>query len=310
MKADPAIVHYSDGFDILCNQGAGERMPLSALALLLVAAILHTSWNLLVKRAKEKQVFTWWALLVGTVCFLPLLLANSPLPLFIWPYVVCSAIVEATYYIALTHAYESGDFSLVYPMARGSAPAFLTVWAVLFIGDRPRPLGVVGIALLVLGLIVVGGKVWWSLRKTTTMSMSALVMALGVALCISIYSAIDGAAVHRVNPVPYTVLVIGLSAVFLTPVVLLRYRQSAALAEWRTNWARILLVGILMLLSYMLVLQVYSITHVSYAGAVREISVVFAALVGWLLLGESFGRIRVIGSILIFAGILVIAVAG
>ena len=285
-------------------------MPLGALGLLLVAAVLHASWNLLVKRAREKQVFTWWALIVGGVGFAPLVVIAWPFPLYIWPYVVCSALMEAAYFITLIRAYEHGDFSLVYPMARGSAPVFLTVWAVIFLGDRPRPFGLVGIALLVLGLVVVGGKSWWSLRKKAVMTSSAIGLALGTAFCISIYSAIDGAAVRRVDPLPYTVLILGLAAVFVAPVVLMRYGGQGAIAEWRTNWLRIILVGVLSQLSYMLVLQVYSIAHVSYAGAIREISVVIAAFLGWRLLGEDFGMIRLVGSVLIFAGIVVIAVAG
>ena len=285
-------------------------MPLTALALLLVAAMMHTTWNLIVKRAKEKQVFTWWALLVGSVCFVPILAQAPPFPIRIWPYVTISALVEAIYFIILTRAYEHGDFSLVYPMARGSAPAFLAIWAALFLGERPRPYGVLGIALLVLGLIGVGGKAWWSLRKTSTLSKSAVGLALSVACCISIYSVIDGAAVHITAPAPYTVLVIGLSAAFVAPVVLTQFGHHTIVAEWRTNWLRIVIVGILMLLSYMLVLLVYSIARVSYAGAIREISVVFAAFVGWRWLSEDFGLMRLVGAIFIFAGILVIAIAG
>ena len=285
-------------------------MPPIALGLLLVAAALHAGWNLFVKRAREKQVFTWWGLVVGSVCFAPLLLLSQSFPLRIWPYVIFSALVEGAYYIILTRAYEHGDFSQVYPMARGAAPAFLVVWAVLFLGERPRPAGFVGLALLVLGLVIVGGNTWWSLRKTTALSTSGIVLALGVALCISIYSAIDGAAVHIVAPLPYTVLVISLSTVFITPMILVRYGGHAAVAEWRANWFRIAIVGILMLLSYMLVLQTYAIAHVSYAGAIREISVVFAAFIGWRWLGEDFGFLRLIGASVIFAGILVIAVGG
>jgi len=285
-------------------------MPPIALVLLLVAAVLHAGWNLFVKRAGEKQVFTWWGLVVGSICFAPLLLLSSSFPLRVWPYVIFSALVEGAYYIILTRAYEHGDFSLVYPMARGAAPAFLVVWAVLFLGERPRLAGFVGLALIVLGLVIVGGNTWWSLRKTTALSGSGIGLALGVALCISIYSAIDGAAVRIVAPLPYTVLVISLSTVFITPVILVRYGGRAAAAEWRTNWFRIVIVGILMLLSYMLVLQTYAIAHVSYAGAIREISVVFAAFIGWRWLGEDFGLLRLLGASVIFVGILVIAIAG
>jgi drug/metabolite transporter (DMT)-like permease len=288
-------------------------MPPTALGLLLIAAVLHATWNLFVKRAREKQIFTWCALLVGAICFAPFLVQVVSFPLSVWPYVISSAIFEATYFFMLIRAYQNGDFSLVYPIARGSAPVLLTIWAMLFLGERPRLYGLIGIGLLVLGLIIVGGKSWWtlrSLRKTSALSSSGLVLALGVACCISIYSAIDGAAVHRVAPLPYTVLIIALAGLLLTPAVLSRYGSQAIITECRTNWPRIILVGILSLLSYMLVLLAYSIARVSYAGSIREISVVFAAILGWRWLGEDFGAIRVIGAIFIFAGILVIALAG
>src|SRR6266566_750466 len=285
-------------------------MSLTALGLLLAAAMMHTTWNLLVKRAKEKQVFIWCSLIAGIIIFSPLLL-TSPISLIsIWPFLISSAFVEAIYYITLIRAYENGDFSLVYPMARGAAPAFLLVWATFFLGERPRIFGIVGILLLVFGLIIVGGKTWWTLRKTSGFSKSALALALGVACCISIYTAIDGAAVHHVSPLPYTVLVVALAAVFVTPFVVKRFGSRAIVAEWRINWMRIVLVGIFTLLAYLLALKAYSIARVSYAGAVREISVVFAAFVGWRWLGESFGAIRLVGALFIFAGILVIAFAG
>ena len=288
-------------------------MSPAALGLLLIAAALHATWNLFVKRAREKQIFTWCALLVGSVCFAPLLVQVASFPLRIWPYVISSAIFEAIYFLVLLRAYQNGDFSLVYPMARGSAPVLLTVWAMLFLGERPRLYGLIGIGLLVSGLIIVGGKSWWtlcSLQKTSSLSSSALVLAFCVACCISIYSAIDGAAVHQVAPLPYTVLIIALAGLLLTPAVFLRYGSQAIITEWRTNWPRIFLVGILSLLTYMLALQAFSIARVSYAGSIREISVVFAAFLGWRWLGEDFGMVRVIGAIFIFAGILVIAVAG
>ncbi len=285
-------------------------MSLIALGLLLIAAALHATWNLFVKRAKEKQVMTWLALLVGVLIYLPVVLLSPINVLSVWPFILSSAIVEAIYYVALIRAYENGDFSLVYPMARGTAPALLLVWSAIFLGERPRLFGVIGVSLLVLGLVVVGGKVWWSLRKAAKLSTNALGMALGVALCISVYTTIDGAAVHRVNPLPYTVIVIALTTVIITPAVMLRYGRAAIGEEWRTNWPRILLVGIFTLLAYILALKSYTIIRVSYAGAIREVSVVFAALLGWRLLNEELGAIRLFGSALIFSGILVIALAG
>src|SRR5579863_671754 len=128
-------------------------MPLPVLGILLVAAMLHAGWNMLVKQAREKQVFTWWALVVGSSIFLVLWITNQPFPLRVWPYVIVSALVEGAYFLILTRAYEHGDFSLVYPMARGTAPAFLAIWAVIFLGERPGLYGWIGLGLLVVGLI-------------------------------------------------------------------------------------------------------------------------------------------------------------
>ena len=115
---------------------------------------------------------------------------------------------------------------------------------------------------------------------------------------------------HHVSPLPYTVLVIALAAVFITPAVVKRYGNRAIVDEWRANWIRIVLVGLFTLLAYILALKAYSISRVSYAGSVREISVVFAAFLGWRWLDEDFGAVRLVGALLIFIGILVIAFAG
>jgi drug/metabolite transporter (DMT)-like permease len=93
-------------------------------------------------------------------------------------------------------------------------------------------------------------------------------------------------------------------------LIFVRYGSKAIGKELRVNWWRILLAGFLCILTYILVLLAFSFSSVSYSGAIREISVVFAALIGWRWLGEGFGRARLLGSLLIFAGILVIALAG
>jgi drug/metabolite transporter (DMT)-like permease len=300
-------------------------MPPLALGLVLVAAVLHAGWNLAVKQAKQKQVFLWWALVVGSLCFTVFIFANPPLPARAWPYVISSAIMEALYFVALTWAYDIDDFSLVYPLARGTAPLLLVIWSTLFLGEPPRPAGLLGILLLAVGLIVVGSGSLWTRRSLIArapgsleiaqaparhFSLAGIAAALATALCVSIYSAIDGAAARFVMPLPYTVWILGLSTVFAAPFVIARYGTPALLGEWRFNWWRIIIVGLAALLAYALVLQAYTMAHVSYAGSVREVSIVFAALIGWRFLGEGFGVVRIVGSLLIFLGIIVIAVLG
>jgi drug/metabolite transporter (DMT)-like permease len=281
-----------------------------ALTLLLAAAALHAGWNLLVKRAGEKQVFTWLALAIGPACFAPFVLVGASFPARIWPYVIASALLELIYFIALTYAYGVADFSLVYPLARGAAPALLAVWAALFLGERVGPGGLLGLALLIIGLMVVGGAAWWARRDAAAPDLSGVLAALGVACCISLYSVVDGAAVRITEPLPYIVLVMSLTAVMLAPLILARYGGQALVAEWRTNWLRVALVGVASMFAYIFVLQAYALASVSYAGAIREISVVFGALAGWRWLGEGFGLPRTLGAMLIFLGILAIAVVG
>jgi drug/metabolite transporter (DMT)-like permease len=278
------------------------------LLLLFASAVFHAGWNLLLKQAGEKHIATWWALVATAVCALPVL-AFNPISLAVaWPYVLASAGFEALYYWVLVQAYDQGDFSLVYPVARGAAPALLALWAVLFLGERLRLFGGVGLGLIVLGLAVVGGSAWFTHRGSP--SRLSLGLALGVALCISLYSIIDAAAVKHNAPAGYTVVIFAATAALMAPVVLRRYGWPAVAAEWRGHWRRLLLIGLLTFLAYSLVLTVYRVGQVSYAGAVREISIVLAALAGWRLLGEPLGKVRVAGAAVVFAGILLIALKG
>jgi drug/metabolite transporter (DMT)-like permease len=288
----------------------------TALLVLLAAAILHAGWNLLVKQAAEKHVFTWWALVAGTVLFSPVLFQAASWPSRIWPYALASALCETAYFIALATAYRLADFSLAYPLARGTAPLLLALGSVVILKEKLSPGGVLGLGLLVLGLLVVGTtgtKRTAGIKKQDGSDGSAgkpwvgIAAALAVAVLIALYTVIDGAAVRFVSPGPYNGLVLGLTALFLTPFILVRYDRQTLLAEWRRHWLRIVAVGALLLLSYGLVLFAYTIAPVAYAGAVREVSVVFAALAGWWWLGEPMGRLRLAGAVLICAGIGLIA---
>src|SRR5262249_6487 len=152
----------------------GACMPLRALVLVLAAAVMHTGWNFLVKRAEDKQVFTWWAMIVGSLVYLPLLALHMPIPARIWPYALSSAGVEAVYYSTLVRAYTDGDFSLVYPVARGAAPALLAVWAMLFLGERLQRAGIMGLALVLAGLLAVGSGHWRSQCQSASLHLSGL----------------------------------------------------------------------------------------------------------------------------------------
>jgi drug/metabolite transporter (DMT)-like permease len=285
-------------------------MPLQALLLVIVAAFFHTGWNYLVKRVKEKQIFTWWTLVIGCLFYIPLICLHWPIPVKVWPYAISSAMVETIFFIALLRAYELGDFSLVYPVARGAAPAMLAVWALLFLGERPAPTGIAGLLIIIVGLTLVGGAALVSGRTSVKLSAQGLFAALFISFWISVYSVIDGAAVTIMAPRGYAGLVLLLTALFLAPVIFSRYPSRAIFAELRSHWSRMLSVAFLMLATFIFILEAFKLTRVSYVAATREMSVILAALAGWQFMGEQFGLIRTAGSVLIFLGIVCIALAG
>lgn len=280
-------------------------MPPAALGLLLIAALCHASWNFLLKRTRETFVVTWWAMVFSCVPAIVILLIYPPLPARAYAFAGASALFQAAYYFALTSAYRVGDFSLVYPVARGAAPALLMLWAVLFLDEKPSPIGVGGVLVVLCGLAVMGSS---NFTKHAKVSGAALGWALLTALFISLYSATDGAAVKQFSPAPYTSLIFIVTTLAMTPLIIARHRAHLKV-QLRTEWRRAALIGVLSLISYGLALGAYSLGKVSYAGAVREVSIVFGAIGGWLWLNEGFGARRTAGALLMFAGILVIATA-
>ena len=280
-----------------------------ALGLLLLSAALHASWNLLLKQAHDRQAAAWWAMLIGSILFLPVLAFFPPLPLEIWPYLVATALVEAFYYFLLATAYDATDFSLPYPIARGTAPGLLALWATLFLGEPPSALGWLGMAILALGLMVTGG-VFRRRAPGAASPLRGIGYALGVAVCISTYSIIDGAAVRIVPAVPYTALAFLGTAVFLTPIVWWRTGARTVLQEGRRHLGRLALIGPLSVLAYLLVLIAYSLAPIAYVGAVRELNILFGVVLGAVVLKEPVGRSRWLGVLLIAAGVIIISLTG
>lgn len=217
-------------------------MSLTALALALGAGALHATWNLILKGASDRLLVAAWGLLAGAAIFSPALIAAWPVPASVWPFACASATVLLGYYACLAAAYERGDFSLVYPVARGAAPALLTLWAALFLGERPSALGLAGIATILAGLAVVGGApLWLAADAAQTKDGGSRLQALRlhargagvaflVALLVSVYTAVDAAGVRHWSPLPYLVLVFALSGSVLVPLLALRERLGGRAA--------------------------------------------------------------------------------
>ncbi|HEY3311846.1 MAG TPA: EamA family transporter [Anaerolineales bacterium] len=285
------------------------HMPIIAIALLFGSAILHTSWNLLLKQAGEKYVATWWAVLLGSAIFLPVLPFTGLPVREVWPLLLASVLVEAGYYTVLSSAYQDADFSLVYPLSRGAAPVLIAIWSVAFLEERFTTGGTLGLGIIILGLLIVGGSNLFQRNKEKP-HVRGIALALILAVLISIYTTVDGAAVKRTPALPYAVLVFFLAPALTAPVMFQRYGWQALKFELVGHRFRIIGIGLLTVSSYLLALAAYAIAPVSYSGAVREVSVVLGALTGWLFLRERLGKWRLAGALVIFCGILVIAKFG
>lgn len=288
-------------------------MSLIAIAGLLFSAMLHAIWNLLAKRSIDNQTFLIGAVGLSTVMLAPFALMRwQPVPPAAWGVIVLSAALESTYYLLLGKAYRGGDLSLVYPISRGSSPMFVTLIAVVILGERIAPIGVIGILLTVVGIYVVHLKSFQRdallepFRAIANSRVSQLALLTG--MTIAGYSAVDKVGVGMVDPVVYIFLVFLISMIMLSPFMLLKKREALR-TEWRVNGRTMLLVGAMIAGGYLLILFILASNKVSYATSVRSASVVFGALLGLLVLKEPLGDKKLIGALVIFAGIICIGFA-
>lgn len=284
-------------------------MPLLAIVLLLVSAVLHTSWNLLIKQSQDKYIVTWWMVVVGGLFAVVALFFTGLPPRQMWPFALVSMFVEATYFITLSYAYHDNDFSLVYPVARGTAPAFLALWSHLFLHERLTSGGIAGLALIIGGLVVIGVNTLTQ-AHVTRVHFKGVATALFIALLISIYSTIDGAAVRNGFALPYVMSMFAFVPLPITPFIFRENSWAKVKEVLIRQPVRVPLAGVLGVLAYLMAVFSYSIAPLSYAGSIREVSVVFGALAGWWFLKERLGAVRVIGAVIIFTGIVVIALLG
>ena len=284
-------------------------MSILALALLLSSAVLHALWNLILKQSPEKYVAMGWQVIISGVLSLVVLFFTGLPPRSMWLYAGISMTLEAIYFTLLSFAYSDHDFSLVYPVARGSAPALVVLWSFIFLHEIPSAWGFLGILLIICGLVIIGSTNLLQPHQNK-LQFKGIAIALLIALVISIYTLIDGFSVKHGPALPYGLLMFTLVPVLTTPVMLGHYGWQKFRSGWRLQPARLLLIGLLGVVAYLFALFAYSLAPVNYSEAIREVSVVLGAFAGWQFLGEKLGKIRVLGAAVIFAGIVLIAVLG
>jgi drug/metabolite transporter (DMT)-like permease len=263
-------------------------MTLGALTLILVAAVIHATWNLINKRASGHATFTWLVAVLSALFYAPITITIIE----IWQLkvgaieigmIAGSAALHTGYFVLLNQGYRVGDLSLVYPLARGTGPLLSSIAAILILGERPSILAVVGALLIIGGVIVLTGNL---AQLNSRNSRTAVGYALITGLFIAGYTLWDKQAVSRFAIAPI-VLDWGanlIRSLLLTPYALVY--SDHAVNEWREHKWEAVAIAILIPLSYILVLTAMSFTPVSYVAPAREISILIGTAMGARLLSE------------------------
>lgn len=258
------------------------------------------------------MAFVWWMLGVTCVLAFPVLFFVPHVEPLAWLIVLLSGLLEAVYFFTLTRAYTSGDLSLVYPIARGSAPLFLLLWATLLLGERPSSIGICGILLVIAGLYLINlpSLSDWT-RPLYAFRSTASRWALLTGLLISSYTATDKVGIRYFHPFVYLYLILFAGWICLSIQWLIPERRVALMQEPQNRrLLAILAAAVFGTVGYSLVLAAMRLSPVSYVGPVREVSVVIGTWIGVRYLGEPRGSLRIVASILVVLGIGLITIFG
>jgi len=274
---------------------------LAATAAVLASAVLHAGWNLLVKRSSDRLIAVWAQFAIAAVPFLPVLVVTGVPEPATYPFIVLSAVLQGAYGVALARAYQVGDLSVAYPVARGVSPLLTSVGGAVLLADPLPPAGYLGVLLTCAGLL------WIASRGGRARGLG---WALTTGVLISGYTLSDTAGVRAgQDTLRYTAALFVASAVVLSVVVLARRPPGLIAASLRRTPGAHLLNALCAGVAYGLVLVALKAAPVAYVATLRELSVVFGVLGGWLLLHEPFGGARTAGAVAVAAGIGVLMAA-
>ena len=284
-------------------------MGLDAFLLVITGALLHALWNLAAKQAAGGVAFVWLYGVVSMVVALPFGIAAwiahpAQVDLVALAAVCASSVVHIVYSLTLQKGYQESDFSIVYPVARGSGPLFAVIGAILVLGEMPSARGWCGIAAILIGI----GLLCWRPGSSFADPRTARGLWWGgiTGVCIALYTVVDGWAVKSVGIAPelYFFLGLALRMLMLMPQVL---RHPAALRlEWQRHRWQVLCVGVLSPLAYTLILYAITIAPLSYVAPMRELSMLIGVFLGARWLREVFTPWRGVGTLAMVVGVVLI----
>jgi len=271
---------------------------LVATGLALVAAVLHASWNIAVKQKGDRFLALWGLYVSAGVIATTTLTVWSLVdgtPSIAWLWSSISGCIHLPYVLLLARAYEKNDFSVTYPIARGSGALSAAILGLLILNDDLSALSMAGIAIVIFGL--------WFLA--TSQPITSLSPALGVGLTIGIYSVIDAYGARNSNAVAFAFSTFISGAVAITAWALFT-RARELRPFWVASWKSSVSGGLMSFVSYSLVVYAFSLAPVGFVATLRELSVVIAALAGWKYLKEDDHRRRLVCATVVVVGLIVL----
>lgn len=291
-------------------------MSLNAFALIILAGLIHAIWNIAAKKAGGDARFAFFTAVLMMVVWAPLgwWLGRGAVPLWggrEWAVVALSGVLHVLYYVVLLRGYRKADLTVVYPLARGTGPLLSSLAAMVLLGERLSLLGALGIAGVVGGVFLIAGGpgLLRSARDDQARRRVKKGMLYGVltGLFIAAYTVVDGYAVKAMLLSPILVDYMGnfVRVLVLAPVALRKRQELAPL--WAAQWRFALLVAAVSPIAYVLVLFAMQSAPLSHVAPAREVSMLFAALIGGHLLGEGDRVARLCGALLIAAGVVALA---
>jgi drug/metabolite transporter (DMT)-like permease len=288
----------------------------TAIVLVLIAALCHASWNLLVRKAPNPELTNWFMVFLGAMIAFPfaLYLLIDEIPSSTgWIFIFGTIVLHIGYFFTLGRAYKHGDLSVVYPVARGLGLALIPVLGVLVLGEVVSIQATLGIAAIFLGVILVGAtsseglRIW--LKPRALLADRGVAFAIATGLLIASYSNWDKQGVEYVKPLLYMFMVQIGGSLGVLPILRRSFTFSDFSTEFRTRWKVAVVGGVLQFTSYGLVLTAFTLAPVSYVGPFRELAIVFGVVLAAFVLKESVGRNRIIGAVAIGVGAIVVALA-
>ena len=288
----------------------------TAILLVILSAGMHALRNFLTKQALDKQSFIWWYETCGLVFFTPVFLwtlfnQGMDVLAFSWMFLI-SGFLHFLYWYFMAKSLETGDLSLVYPIMR-SSPALVLLFSVVVLDEQVSGLGVTGILLVAVGVYTIGMQrlSYTELARPIRSARSdrATRFALLTLVSVAAYSLADKVGVSRMHPVVFAYIYpwvsLGLFSLYLRKTK----RAGEIPREWTDNKKGILVCGVLGIFGYFLILAAFTLERVSYIVGLRQLSIVFAVLLGGHFLKEQSRRVRVASAIVIFLGAYLIAIA-